>query len=151
LCSERFCDLAPAQVYATLLDEGVYRCSIRQMYRILHEADLVHERRAGHGRKNHTKPVVSATGPNQCWTWDISRLAGPTIRTWFYLYVVMDIFFRAIVAWSVDNVESDKVARRMIKAACKRQNIDPNSLTLHSDRGAQMTSNTMAELLEELG
>jgi putative transposase len=151
LCSERFCDLAPAQVYAALLDEGVYRCSIRQMYRILAEADLVHERRAGHARKNHAKPVVSATGPNQCWTWDISRLAGPSMRTWFYLYVVIDIFSRAVVAWSVDTVESDKVARRMIRAACKRQGISPNSLTLHSDRGAQMTSNSMAELLEELG
>lgn len=151
LCSERFCDLAPAQVYATLLDEGVYRCSIRQMYRILHEAGLVRERRPGHARKNHTKPVVSARAANQVWTWDISRLAGPTTRTWFYLYVVIDIFSRSIVAWSVDSVESDKVARRMIRAACTRQGIDPNALTLHSDRGAQMTSNSMAELLEELG
>ncbi len=151
LCSERFCDLAPAQVYAALLDEGIYRCSIRQMYRILHEAGLVRERRPGHARKNHTKPVVSATRPNQVWTWDISRLAGPSMRTWFYLYVVIDIFSRSIVAWSLDTVESDKVARRMIRAATKRQCIDPNSLTLHSDRGAQMTSNSMAELLEELG
>jgi len=151
LCSERFCDLAPAQVYASLLDDGTYLCSIRQMYRILHEADLVAERRPGHRRKNHTKPVVSATGPNQVWTWDISRLPGPTIRTWFYLYVVIDIFSRSIVAWSVEAVESDKVARRMIRAACKRHGIDPATLTLHSDRGAQMTSNSMAELLEELG
>jgi putative transposase len=151
LCSDRFCDLAPAQVYATLLDEGVYVCSIRQMYRILHEADLVRERRPGHRRQAHTRPVVSATGPNQVWTWDISRLPGPTIRTWFYLYVVIDIFSRSIVAWAVDTVESDKVARRMIRAACARHGIDPKTLTLHSDRGAQMTSNTMAELLEELG
>ncbi|MGH3848879.1 MAG: IS3 family transposase [Pseudonocardiaceae bacterium] len=151
LCSQRFCDLAPAQVYATLLDGGAYHCSIRQMYRILHEAGLVAERRAGHVRKNHTKPVVSASRPNQVWTWDISRLAGPSVRSWFYLYVVIDIFSRSIVAWSVDSVESDKVARRMIKAATKRQGIDPNCLTLHSDRGAQMTSNSMAELLEELG
>ncbi len=151
LCSERFRDLAPAQVYAALLDDGIYLCSIRQMYRILHEADLVHERRPGHRRRNHATPVVSATAPNQVWTWDISRLAGPAIRSWFYLYIVIDIFSRSIVAWSVDSVESDKVARRMIRAACKRHDIDPNRLTLHSDRGAQMTSTTMAELLEELG
>ena len=151
LCSPRFCDLAPAQVYATLLDEGVYLCSFRQMYRILHENDLVRERRTGHRRHTHDKPRVHAGGPNQVWTWDISRLPGPTIRTWFYLYIVIDIYSRAIVGWAVDSVESDKVARRMIRAACARQGIPPEQLTIHSDRGAQMTSNSMAELLEELG
>jgi putative transposase len=151
LCSERFCDLAPAQVYATLLDEGRYLCSIRQMYRILHEHNLVGERRRGHRRQCYTKPQVHATGPNQVWTWDISRLPGPTRRTWFYLYVVLDIFSRSIVTWGVAAVESDKVAKRMIRSACARHGIDPNTLTLHSDRGAQMTSNSMAELLEELG
>jgi putative transposase len=154
LCSTRFCDLAPAQVYATLLDEGRYECSERTMYRILHEADLIGERRRGHRRTSNGKravPRVHATGPNQAWSYDISRLAGPVPRSWFYLYVVLDIFSRKIVAWSIDTVESDKVVKRLITTACARQGIDADQLTLHSDRGAQMTSTTIAELLETLG
>lgn len=151
LCSERFGDLAPAQVYATLLDEGVYLCSERTMYRILHEHDLVRERRRGHRRRGHVAPRVHATGPNQAWTWDISRLRGPRARSWFYLYVVIDIFSRKIVAWSIDATESDKVAKRLIERACEREGINPDELVLHSDRGAQMTSTTIAELLEDLG
>lgn len=151
LCSERFGDLAPAQVYATLLDEGVYLCSERTMYRILHEHDLVRERRRGHQRRGHVPPQVHATGPNQAWSWDISRLAGPVVRCWFYLYVVLDIYSRKIVGWSIDTIESDQVAKRLITTACKREGINPDQLILHSDRGAQMTSNTIAELLEDLG
>lgn len=152
LCSDRFGDLAPAQVYATLLDEGTYVCSERTMYRILHEHDLVRERRRGHQpSRRYTPPRVHATGPNQAWSWDITRLRGPGVRCWFYLYVVIDIFSRKIVAWTIDTAESDKVAKRMINTACKRNGIDPDQLVLHSDRGAQMTSNTIAELLEDLG
>jgi putative transposase len=135
LCSDRFGDLAPAQIYTTLLDEGVYLCSERSMYRILTEHDL---------------PRVHATGPNQAWSWDISRLRGPVVRCWFYLYVVIDIFSRKIVGWSIDVVESDRVAKRLIKTACSREGINPDTLILHSDRGAQMTSTTIAELLEDL-
>ena len=151
LCSERFCDLAPAQIYATLLDEGVYLCSERQMYRLLNERGLVTERRRGHRRGAYEPPRVTATGPNRVWSWDISRLRGPKVRAWFYLYVILDIFSRKIVSWSIDVVESDKIAKRLINTACKRNNIDPTQLTLHSDRGAQMTSTTIAELLEDLG
>jgi putative transposase len=151
LCSDRFGDLAPAQVYATLLDEGTYLCSERTMYRILHEHDLVRERRRGHRRRGHTPPRVHATGPNQAWSWDISRLRGPTPRSWFYLYVVLDIYSRKIVAWSIDTIESDKVAKGLIERACAREGIDADKLILHSDRGAQMTSTTIAELLEDLG
>jgi putative transposase len=151
LCSERFGDLAPAQIYATLLDEGTYLCSERTMYRILAEHDLVHERRRGHRRTGHTAPQVHATGPNQAWSWDISRLRGPVVRSWFYLYVVLDIFSRKIVAWSIDTIESDQVAKRLIERACAREGIDPDQLVLHSDRGAQMTGTTIAELLETLG
>ncbi len=151
LCSQRFADLAPAQVYATLLDEGVYLCSVSTMYRILREAQLSGERRRGHRRRAHTVPRVHATGPNQVWTWDISRLRGPAPRQWFYLYVLIDIYSRKIVAWTVDVVESDKVAHRLIDTAAKREGIDADQLTLHSDRGAQMTSTTIAELLEDLG
>ena len=151
LCEERFADLAPAQVYATLLDEGRYLCSISTMYRILREHELVGERRRGHRRHGHGAPVVQADAPNQAWSWDISRLRGPAPRTWFYLYVVLDIFSRKIVGWSIDIVESDAVARRLIRRACEREGVDADTLTLHSDRGAQMTSTSMAELLEDLG
>jgi len=151
LCSDRFGDLAPAQVYATLLDEGTYLCSERTMYRILAEHDLVKERRRGHRRRGHSPPQVHATEPNQAWTWDISRLRGPVVRSWFYLYVVLDIFSRKIVGWSIDTIESDTVAKHLIERACARESIDPDTLTLHSDRGAQMTSTTIAELLEDLG
>ena len=150
LCSDRFADLAPAQVYATLLDEGTYLCSERTMYRLLHENDLVAERRRGHRRSPHDKPRVQATGANQAWSWDISRLRGPKHRSWFYLYVVIDIYSRKIVAWSIDTTESDKVAKRLIARGCEREGIDADTLTLHSDRGAQMTSHTIAELLEDL-
>jgi len=151
LCSQRFGDLAPAQVYATLLDEGRYLCSERSMYRILHEHDLVRERRRGHRRRGHAPPLVHAEAPNQAWTWDISRLRGPVLRAWYYLYVVLDIFSRKIVAWSIETVESDKVAKRLITQACTREGIEADTLVLHSDRGAQMTSGTIAELLEDLG
>jgi putative transposase len=152
LCEPRFVDLAPAQVYATLLDEGVYLCSIRQMYRLLHERDLVGERRRGHApRKTHAKPRVHAQKPNQAWSWDISRLAGPARREWFYAYVLLDIFSRAIVGHTVETTESDLVAERLIATTATRQGIDRDQLVLHSDRGPQMTSMTIAELLEDLG
>ena len=151
LCEERFCDLAPAQIYATLLDEGTYLCSERTMYRILHEYGLVGERRRGHSRRHYEVPRVVATGPNQAWSWDISWLRGPAVRVWFYLYVVLDIYSRKIVAWTIDVAESDKIAERLIKRACKGEGIDAEQLVLHSDRGAQMTSTTIAELLEDLG
>lgn len=151
LCSERFCDLAPAQIYPALLDDGIYLCSERTMYRILAEADLVGDRRRGHQRRHHVKPRLHATGPNQVWSWDISRLRGPAVRVWFYLYVVLDIYSRKIVGWSIDTVESDKVAKRLIERICQREGISADQLTLHADRGAQMRSNTIAELLEDLG
>lgn len=152
LCEPRFVDLAPAQVYAALLDEGVYVCSIRQMYRLLGECGLVGERRRGHTpRQAYTAPQVHATAPDQAWSWDISRLAGPARREWFYLYVLIDIFSRAIVGWTVDAAESETVAQRLIDATATRQGIDRDQLVLHSDRGAQMTSLTIAELLEALG
>jgi putative transposase len=151
LCSQRFVDLAPAQVYATLLDEGRYLCSERTMYRILHERGLVAERRRGHRRTGYERPRVQATGPNEAWSWDISRLRGPVARSWFYLYVVLDIYSRKIVAWSIDTVESDVIAKRLISRACAREHINADNLILHSDRGAQMTSTTIAELLEDLG
>ena len=150
LCERRFCDLAPAQVYATLLDEGVYLASVSTMYRVLRAENLTGERRRGHRRKGHAPPQVSADAPRQVWSWDISRLRGPGPRDWFYLYVILDIFSRKIVGWCIDTEETETVAKRLITITCERENIEADQLTLHSDRGAQMTSTTIAELLEDL-
>ncbi len=151
LCTPEFCDLAPAQIYTTLLDRGLYLCSERTMYRILAESDLTGERRRGHQSRPKAPPRLVATTPNEVWSWAISRLRGPVVRVWFYLYVLLDIFSRKIVGWSVDTTESDRVAKRLISHTCARERVGPEELALHSDRGAQMTSNTIAELLEDLG
>ena len=147
----RFVDKAPHQVWAELLDEDEYFCSIATMYRLLAAHGETRERRRQATHPATVKPELVATAPNQVWSWDISRLRGPVLRSWFYLYVVIDIFSRKIVAWTIDTAESDKVARRLVHTACRREGINPDELTLHSDRGAQMTSTTLAELLEDLG
>jgi len=153
LCSERFCDLAPAQVYATLLDEGCYLCSERQMYRILAERDLVRERRrGGHQRAgSYGVPRLEATGPNQVWTWDITKLAGPAKGVRYFLYSIIDIYSRKIVGWTIAERESEKIAKRLIRETCRRYGIDRDQLTIHSDRGSPMIAGTVAELLNELG
>ncbi len=152
LCEPRFCDLAPAQIYHRLLDDGVYVCSIRQMYRLLNEKGLVRDRRRGHKRTpGYAAPQVHATSPNMAWSWDISRLAGPEARVYFFLYLIIDVYSRKIVGWTIDTTESDKIARRLINTTAKREGINADTLVLHSDRGAQMTSLTVADLLEKLG
>lgn len=152
LCEPRFCDLAPAQIYHRLLDDGVYVCSIRQMYRLLNEKGLVRDRRRGHKRTaGYAAPQVHASGPNMAWSWDISRLAGPQPRVYFFLYLIIDVYSRKIVGWTIDTTESDKIARQLINTTAKREAINADTLVLHSDRGAQMTSLTVADLLEKLG
>jgi len=153
LCSERFCDLAPAQVYTTLLDEGTYLCSERQMYRVLHERDLVRERRrGGHQRAgSYAVPRLEADAPNKVWTWDITALRGPTKGVKYYLYTIIDIFSRKIVGWALHPNESEKHAKRLIREACRRNSIDRDQLVIHADRGSPMTAGTVAELLNELG
>lgn len=151
LHSERFQDAAPHQVYATLLDEGVYHCSIRTMYRLLAQHDEVRERRNITRRKNNTKPELLATGPNQVWSWDITKLLGPAKWTYFYLYVIMDIFSRYVVGWMVAHREQAALATRLIAETCSRQNIEQGQLTIHADRGTSMTSKPVAFLLADLG
>jgi putative transposase len=151
LCEERFCDLAPAQVYTTLLDEGVYLCSERQMYRVLAERGLVRERRRGHVHNSYTTPRLVATKPNQVWTWDITALRGPTKGVKYFLYTILDIFSRKTVGWAIHDSESEKHSRRLIRETCRRNGIDPKTLTIHADRGGPMTAGTVAELLNELG
>jgi putative transposase len=152
LYSERFQDRTPYEVYATLLDEGQYHCSIRTMYRILHsEHGDIKERRKGHQRTHYKKPELLATEANQVWSWDITKLKGPTKWTYFYLYVIMDIFSRYIVGWMVAHREQDALAKQLIEQSCLKQNIKPGQLTVHADRGPSMKSKVVAHLLSDMG
>lgn len=153
LCSERFCDLAPAQVYSTLLDEGVYLCSERQMYRVLAERGLVRERRrGGHQRAgSYGVPRLVADRPNRVWTWDITALRGPTKGVRYFLYTIIDIFSRKVVGWTIADNESETHARRLIRETCRRHGVDRDQLVIHADRGSPMIAGTVAELLNELG
>jgi len=147
----RFVDLAPAEVYATLLDEGRYLCSERTMYRILSANGEVRERRDQLRHRNHPRPELLATRPNELWSWDITKLKGPAKWTYFYLYVVLDVFSRYVVGWMVATEESATLAKKLIAQTCLRENIAPDSLTLHADRGSAMTSKSFALLLADLG
>lgn len=151
LNTERFANMAPAEVYAVLLREGDYLCSIRTMYRVLKDNQQVRERRkiVHHGR--HSKPELLATGPNQVWSWDITKLRGPKKWTYYYLYVVMDIYSRYVVGWMVSTRERGTLAKKFLYTCLQRQGIVENQLTIHSDRGAAMTSTSLALLLSSLG
>ncbi len=149
--SERFCDQAPAEVYATLLDEEQYLCSERTMYRILAENQEVRERRDQLSHPRYAAPELLATRPNEVWSWDITKLLGPAKWTYFYLYVILDIFSRYVVGWMVAYRESAQLAKRLIEQTLERQGIEPGKLTLHADRGSSMTSKPVAFLLAELG
>jgi putative transposase len=151
LNSERFVDCAPRQVYATLLDEGTYICSWRTMYRILQAHAEVRERRNQLRHPTYSKPELLATGPNQLWSWDITKLKGPTTWTYYYLYVILDVYSRCIVGWMVMERESATLAEELIAESCAKQGIEPKHLTLHADRGSAMTSKTVAQLLVDLG
>lgn len=151
LDSERFRDSSPAEVYATLLDEGVYLCSIPTMYRVLRHHDQVKERRNQARHPHYVKPVLLATGPNQVWTWDITKLLGPAKWTYYCLYVILDIFSRYAVGWMIAHRESKELATRLIQETCEKQCIDPGQLVVHADRGSSMTSKPVASLLMDLG
>jgi putative transposase len=151
LNEERFCDQAPAEVYASLLDEGKYLCSERTMYRILAEHHQVRERRDQLRHPRYAAPELLANRPNEVWSWDITKLLGPSKWTYFYLYVILDIFSRYVVGWMVAYRESAELAQRLIQETLRRQGIEPGELTLHADRGSSMTSKPVAFLLAELG
>lgn len=148
---ERFVDKAPHEVYATLLDEGKYLCSIRTMYRILAENKEVRERRDQLRHPAYQKPELLATGPNQVWSWDITKLLGPAKWSYFYLYVILDIFSRYVTGWMVATCESAALAERLIKETSLKQQIQPGQLTIHADRGSSMKSKPVALLLSDLG
>jgi putative transposase len=151
LHSERFVDKPPAEVYATLLDEGNYLCSIRTMYRILADSQEVRERRNQLRHPAYKKPELLATAPNQVWSWDITKLLGPAKWTYFYLYVILDIYSRYVVGWMVASRESADLAQRLIRETVQKQEISENQLIIHSDRGPSMKSHGVAQLLANLG
>ena len=151
LNSERFQDSAPRQVYATLLDDGKYLCSWSTMYRILNEHREVRERRDQLRHPNYTKPELLATGPNQLWSWDITKLKGPAKWTYYYLYTILDVFSRYVPGWLIAQCESATLAKQLIAESCTKQGIEPDQLTLHADRGSAMRSKTVAHLLADLG
>jgi putative transposase len=159
LHSERFVDQSPQEVYATLLDEGTFLCSIRTMYRILVEHTEVRERRNQLRYPNYQKPELLATTANQLWSWDITKLHGPCKWTYFYLYVILDVFSRYVVGWMVAHRESATLAERLYafggakpyEQTTLKQQIQPDPLTIHADQGAAMTSKAVALLLSDLG
>ena len=150
LHEERFQDRSPAAVYATLLDEGVYHCSLRTMYRLLEQEGETRERRDQLTHPPYQKPELLATGPNQLWSWDITKLKGSAKWTYFYLYVILDVFSRYVVGWMVAPRETAELAKRLIADTCEKQNIQPGQLTLHADRGSSMKSKPVAFLLADL-
>ena len=149
LNSFRFRDMAPAEIYATLLDEGCYYCSVRTMYRILSRHGQSVQRRQRNPGK-YTKPELLATKPNELWSWDITKLKGPAKWQYFLLYKIIDVYSRYIVGWMIAERESEELARELIAETILRQEIVPGTLTLHADRGSSMKSNTVAQLLCDL-
>jgi putative transposase len=150
LLHTRFVDQAPAQVHATLLDEGTYLCSPRTMYRLLDGAGEIKERRDQVRRPHYAAPELLATRPNEVWSWDITKLLGPAKWTYFYLYVILDIFSRYVVGWMLAPHESAALAERLIGETCAKHGIQPGQLTLHADRGSSMRSKPVALLLADL-
>jgi len=151
LHDHRFVDKSPGEVWATLLDEGTYLCSERTMYRILADNEEVKERRNQLKHPEYTKPELLAEGPNEVWSWDITKLRGPVKWTYFYLYVILDIFSRYVVGWMVAPRETAGLAQKLIRESCEKQAIDPGQLTIHADRGSPMIAKTTAQLFVTLG
>ena len=151
LHAPRFADQAPAEIYASLLDEGVYHCSIRTMYRILGQNGEVRERREQLRHPIYRKPELLAERPNEVWSWDITKLMGPTKWSYFYLYVILDIFSRRVVGWCVADAESATLFKPLFDDAIAKHNVPPGQLTLHADRGGPMKAKATALLLADLG
>lgn len=143
--------IMPREVYASLLDEGQYLCSWRTMYRILAENAEIRERRNQLRHPNYVKPELLATKPNELWSWDITKLLGPTKWTYYYLYVILDVFSRYVVGWLIAECELASLASALIAETCARQGIQPEQLTIHADRGSSMTSKPVAFLMADLG
>ena len=151
LRSARFLDSSPAAVWATLLDEGRYLCSQRTMYRLLAGQGELRERRDQLTHPAYARPELLASRPNEVWSWDITKLKGPATWTYYYLYVVLDVFSRYVVAWTLQMRESGELAKDLIGQALAQQQVERGALTVHADRGSSMTSKPVAFLLADLG
>jgi putative transposase len=151
LRSERFADHSPREVYATLLDEGLYLCSWSTMYRLLRQARESTRRRDIRRPQGYRKPELLARRPNQLWSWDITKLKGPSTWTYFYLYVIIDVFSRYVVGWMLATSESAELAEALLAETSAREGIEPGQLTVHADRGSSMRSKEVAQLLVDLG
>ena len=151
LNSERFQDCAPAAIHAILLDSGQYICSVRTMYRVLEENGPIRERRDQLAHPQYRKPELLTTAPNRLWSWDITKLRGPVKWTYFYLYVMLDVFSRYVVGWMLAPRETAELAKLFIAETCGKQNIQPNTLGIHADFGGPMRGKPVALLLADLG
>jgi putative transposase len=151
LTTKWYCDKSVREVWAELIDTGIYYCSVRTMYRILARNAAVRERRNQLRHPEYTRPELLATGPNQLWSWDITKLKGPHKWTYYYLYVLMDVWSRKVVGWLVAERESSTLAVELIRQSCERAGISEKQLTVHADRGSSMRSKPVAFLLADLG
>jgi putative transposase len=151
LNSEEHVDKAPAVVYHELLDEGLYLCSVSTMYRILHEHGEVHERRRQATHPPRVRPELVADAPNRVWSWDITKLHGPAKWTYYYLYVILDIYSRYVVGWLLADAESKTLAEQLLADTIAKQDVDTGQLTIHADNGSSMASKPVAFLLADLG
>jgi len=147
----RFVDKAPAQVWAELLDDGDYLCSISTMYRLLAGAGETRERRRQASHPAHVKPELVADAPNRCWSWDITKLHGPAKWTYYYLYVILDVYSRYVVGWMIAPNESAELATKLLADTIAKQGVSRDQLTIHADRGSSMASKPVAFLLADLG
>ena len=151
LHSERFADATPYNAFYTLLDEGKYIASIRTMYRVLFESGESCDRRDLRNHKNAIKPELIATAPNQVWSWDITKIRSFNKFTYFHLYVIIDIYSRYVVGWMIADRECQHLAKKLIQKSTLKNGIQPGQLTIHSDNGPSMTSQTVSQLLEKIG
>ncbi len=151
LHSARFVDQPPPEAYATLLSEGVYLASIRTMYRLLAQLGENSERRRQRMSVHHVKPSLTATAPNQVWTWDITKLRGPLPGVFYFLYVILDLFSRMVVGWMLAERENGAHAGRLFADTIARHGVAPDALTVHADRGSPMKSKDLADLFSDIG
>jgi putative transposase len=150
LNSDEYCDQPPVEVYAQLLGQGIYYCSVSTMYRILRAAQQLGERRNQRPAQHHAIPRLKATRPNEVWTWDITKLPSQQRGVYFNLYVVLDLFSRFIVAWMISRKENSTLSKQLVSEAAARYSIGLGELTLHQDRGAPMTARGYLDLMVEL-
>lgn len=151
LHGEHFVDKTPYEVFNALIDKGEYYCSTRTMYRVLAEQGETQDRRQQRNHRDAVKPELIATQPNEVWSWDITKLRSNKKWTYFYLYVILDIYSRYVVGWLIADCESKDLAKQLIQKTALKQGIQPQQLTLHSDNGPSMTSHTVSQLLDHLG